>query len=328
MLNMDNLQVFVMAAETENFSRAAQQLHMSQPAVSQQIQSLEQHLGVELFERNGRRISLSAAGQTLLPKARDLIRNCRQVEEAAMALAGEVTGHLSIGCSTASGKYLLPRLLAQYREQYPLVRGTVRIGGRASVIEWLSAGEVDLAVTSERVQRSGLHFRRFFQDEIVLIVPRHHPWATRENVQPEELYGERFILREASSGTHLALLEGLDQVSVDADRLETVLTLGNAEAIVIAVEEGIGLGFVPNVTANRCMALGRIQAVPVENLEMRRWLYLVNNSQQPQTPALQAFWKFVDTIPTSNELTCPSPVKPMEHPLGHSLATSSRISPN
>lgn len=313
MLNLDSLHVFVVAAETENFSRAAKRLHMSQPAVSQHIQALEHQLGVLLFDRHGRHIKLSPAGEALLPLIRNLIRSSRQVEEAAMALSGQVVGHLTIGCSTTSGRYVLPRLLARYREQYPLVRVRVKVGLRSQVIDGLLTGDVDVAVTSERVERSALHYRRFFQDEIVLIVPAGHPWARRESVYPNELYQERFIMREPTSGTYMALVEGLDHVGVDVNRLEIVLTLENSEAIIMAVEEGIGLGFVPRVAAERCLALGRVKVVPLEGVEMKRWLYIAINSALPQTSACRAFHEFMETV-TPNNL-CLIPVSVRTFPL-------------
>lgn len=294
MLDLASLQIFVVAAETENFTRSAQRLHMSQPAVSQHIQALEQHLGVPLFERNGRRISLSPAGEALLPLVQDLMRTCRQVEDAAHTLAGEVAGRLTLGCSTSSGKYLVPQILARYRERYPLVSAAVKVGARSQVLEWLLSGVVDIAVTSDRVQRAGLHFRRFFEDEIVLVAPADHPWVARKSVMAKELYQERFVLREMSSGTQMTLVETLDQVGVDYDRLETVLVLDNSEAILMAVEEHIGLGFVPRVTVERAFSMGRLKIVDIEGVSMKRWLYLVDNSQITHSPAANAFWAFVD----------------------------------
>lgn len=296
MLPLESLHVFVVAAELENFSRAARRLHLSQPAVSQHIQTLEKRLGVQLFERNGRRVRLSAAGETLLPLARDLIRASKQLEEVAFTLSGEVVGHLIVGCSTTSGKYVLPPLLAKFRRKYPLVKGTVKVGLREQVIEWLQTGDVDLAIISERINRSGIHYRQFFEDEIVLIVPANHPWAERGRVSPEALYEEQFIMREPSSGTYMAVVEALDQVGIDVERLERVLTLGNSEAIIMAVEEGIGLGFVPRVAAERCLALGRIRVVELEGLVIRRWLYIAYNGMRAKTPALNAFCEFMEEL--------------------------------
>ncbi|MCS7222708.1 MAG: LysR substrate-binding domain-containing protein [Anaerolineae bacterium] len=306
MLNPESLQIFLVAAEVENFSLAARQLNLSQPAISQHISALEKRLGIQLFERRGRRIKLSAIGEALLPLVRDLVRVQKQIEEAALALSGEVVGHLTIGCATTSGKYVLPRLIAHYRERYPLVRVAMRIRPRTEVMEALLTGEVDVGVTDERIQRSGLYYRRFFQDEIVLIVPASHPWAARETVYPQELYQERFILREPSSGTYMTLEEKLGQVGIEVGRLETVLTLENSEAIIIAVEEGIGLGFVPCIAARRCIALGGVKALRIEGLSMTRWLYLVRNETLPRRPALHAFWQFLDERDVGELLQVPA----------------------
>jgi len=111
------MNVFLTAAETQNFSEAARQLHMTQPAVSMQIQSLEQRLGVDLFERSGRRIQLSEAGETLMPMARELVSMALTIEEAIKSLGGEVVGHLKLGCSTTAGKYILPQLIARFRHR-------------------------------------------------------------------------------------------------------------------------------------------------------------------------------------------------------------------
>jgi DNA-binding transcriptional LysR family regulator len=305
MLDLESLHIFTVAAETENFTRSAQRLHLSQPAVSQHIQALEQQLGLELFVRNGRRISLSPAGEALLPLVQDLMRTCRQVEDAAHALAGEVAGQLTLGCSTSSGKYLVPRILARLRERYPLVRAAVKVGPRSQVLDWLQAGVVDVAVTSDRVQRAGLHFRRFFEDEIVLIAPGDHPWALRRSIAPKELYQERFVLRESSSGTQMTLIDTLDQFGVDYDRLETVLVLDNSEAILMAVEEHIGLGFVPKVTAQRHLTASRIKIVEIDGVAMKRWLYLVDNAQVAHSPAANAFWAFMDEQATLADIRPP-----------------------
>ncbi|MCA9870865.1 MAG: LysR family transcriptional regulator, partial [Anaerolineae bacterium] len=256
MLDLDSLRIFVTAAETENFTRTAQRLHMSQPSVSQHIQNLEQQLGIDLFERHGRRVDLSTAGASLLPLVQEMLRAGRQVEEAALALSGEVAGLITLGCSTSSGKYVVPRVLARYREMYPQVQAAVRVGPRSQVIDWLLAGEADIGITSHRIERSGLHYRRFFEDKISLVVPADHPWAQREIIQAKDLYGERFIFREATAGTQMAVIESLDTLGVDIDHLECVLVLDNSEAIVMAVEENLGVAFVPLVTAERCMTWG------------------------------------------------------------------------
>ena len=296
MLDLDSLRIFVTAAETENFTRTAQRLHISQPSVSQHIQSLEQHLGIELFERHGRRVDLSAVGASLLPLVQEMLRAGRQVEEAARVLNGEVSGLLTLACSTSSGKYIVPRLLARYRDLYPQVQTAMRVGPRSQMLDWLLAGEADVGITSQRVECTGVHYRRFFEDKISLIVPAGHPWAKQVSIQAKDLYGERFIFREATAGTQMAVIESLDALGVDVEHLECGLVLDSSEAIVMAVEENMGVAFVPTVTAERCMTWGHIKAVSVEGMTITHWLYLVDNANRSRTPAANAFWSYVEEL--------------------------------
>lgn len=162
MLNYHELNVFVEAARAENFSVAARRLYLSQPAVSLQISNLEKRLGLELFTRNGRSIQLNEAGRTLLPMAREALQHIKQIEETMSALHGLMIGHISIACSTTVGKYILPRLVAGFRRQYPDVRVTVNVMSRRAAIEWLLDDCAELAVVSARPVHSELEYVPFY----------------------------------------------------------------------------------------------------------------------------------------------------------------------
>ena len=127
MLDSHQLHIFLVAAELENFSEAARQLNLSQPSVSAQIQTLERLLGTQLFNRAGRHISLTEAGQVLLPMAREMVHLSIHIEETMASLEGSVVGHLKLGCSTAVGKYTLPRVIGRFRAQYPQVQVSCNI---------------------------------------------------------------------------------------------------------------------------------------------------------------------------------------------------------
>jgi DNA-binding transcriptional LysR family regulator len=286
MLDWHDLQVFVAAADLENFSAAAQELHLSQPAITQRIRSLEKQLGVKLFERQGRRVHLSEAGAYLLPLAKDLLRRSKRTEEMMQSLRGEVVGHLIIGCSTTTGKYLLPPLMARFCDRYPGVQATVRVGSRNRVLELLAAGQVHLSFTSALNPRREIRYRKFIQDQVVLIAPSNHPWIQKESIEPEEVLQERLILREPGSGTYQAMESALARHDISVDELHTVITVGNSEAIILAVEEGIGVGFVPKLAAQRCMRLGNIQVVPIVDTYMSYTIWMAENTMQP-APAAQ-----------------------------------------
>ena len=293
MLDWHNLQVFVVAAEVENFSTAAQELNLSQPAVTQRIRALERQLGVKLFERQGRRVHLSEAGSYLLPMAKDLLRRSNRLEEMMNSLRGEVVGHLVVGCSTTTGKYLLPPLMARFIERYPGVQATVRVGSRNRVLELLSTREVNLAFASALIPRREIRYHRFIDDEVVLIAPIDHPWHERAPIQPEDLLRERLILREPGSGTYQAMERALARHDISVDELHTVMTLGNSEAIILAVEEGIGVGFVPKLAADRCKRLGNIAIVPIADTVMTYTIWMAENAMQPATAAQLHFVKLL-----------------------------------
>ena len=196
MLGIHELQVFVAAAETENFSAAARKLQLSQPAISFQIQSLEQQLNVQLFQRIGRRISLTEAGRDLLPMAREMINYSAHIEESMCARQGVVKGCVQIGCSTSPGKYVLPHLIGAFRQRFPDVQCSVHVMDRRSVEERLLAQQIHIGVLGLRTRNSDLECWPFFMDRLILIVAPTHCWADRRKVSPAQLQDAQWIFRE------------------------------------------------------------------------------------------------------------------------------------
>ncbi len=293
MLDVYELNIFLVAAETENFSEAARHLNLTQPAVSMQIRSLERKLGVDLFYRAGRTLALTEPGKALMSMARDMVNHAIQIEEEIESLKGEVVGHLKIGCSTATGKYFLPHLVARFRRRYPAVQMTIFNHGRELVLEELSEGAVQLGVVSAPPAGRDVAYRHFFTDHVVLIVPTNHAWARRDIVAVEELRGADFILRDSMSGTREEVEEALQQVGLRLADLNVVMEIGNSEAISMAVEEGIGAAFVSRTVAKRGIELGKIKEVTVAGLSLKRDVYIAHSLRYPATRAQTEFWNFV-----------------------------------
>jgi DNA-binding transcriptional LysR family regulator len=225
--------------------------------------------------------------------AQELVSAARRIEESISSLQGEMVGEFEIGCSTASGKYLLPSLIARFRRMYPLVRTNVLVSSRDSVIKKLVAGEIALGVSSRRVEHRDLEYNDFFTDEVILTVPADHPWAGFRHVYPDDLLDEPIILREESAGTIEVLKKGLLEQDISMDMLNIAMVLGNAEAIAMAVEEGIGIAFISRLAAARGIELGRIVEVEVDGMKLYRKIYLARNQRFPSTRAQNEFWKFV-----------------------------------
>ena len=309
LINLNDLAVFLVACETKNFSQAGRQLHLSQPAISQTINNLEKHFGTKLFLRQGRTVVLAEIGQAIRPMAQELVSAARRMEETVSSLQGEVVGEFEIGCSTTSGKYLLPSLIARYRRKYPLVRINVLVTSRDSVIKKLVSGEVAMGVSSKRIDHRDLEYKDFFSDEVILIAPADHRWADYRRVFPDDLLDEPMILREESAGTIEVLKKGLLEHDISFDMLNVVMGLGNAEAIEMAVEEGIGLAFISRLAAARGLELGRIVEVEVDGMQIYRKIYLARNQRFPTTRAQSEFWDFVHQpeIDMANHISTPVP---------------------
>jgi DNA-binding transcriptional LysR family regulator len=296
MLDAHQLNVFLTAAETLNFTQTARHLHMSQPSVSQHIQSLEKNFSVKLFVRKGRHIELTDAGRTLLPLARDMVRLSITIQETMNSLKGDVYGHLMVGCSTTPGKYILPLILAQFHKEHSRVQVTCNVTGQQHSIEMLSEGRVNVAlVTSQNRFTKNAEFFKFIEDPVVLIVPVNHPWAKAGGVEPHDLLKETFILREEGSGTLQAVRDALHSVDIELSDLTTLLTLGNSEAIALAVQEGLGVGFVSRLVVDYFTQDRSIAAVPIRNLDIVQEIYIGFQTRHPASAAQAAFRRFINT---------------------------------
>jgi DNA-binding transcriptional LysR family regulator len=293
MLNLQELTVFVAAAEGRSFSEGARRLHLSQPSVSQTIKNLERQLGVKLFVRVGHHAQLSDFGEILLPMARQLLANAQQIEEEVAALSGSVVGRFDIGCSTTSGKYLLPRLIARFRDQFPQVRINVLISSRETVLKRLLEGQTAFGVSSKCIDHQNLDYQSFFCDEVILIAPADHPWSKDRHIELRNLLDVPILLRESGSGTFELVMQALGAHHISPDMLDVAMVLGNTEAIAMSVEEGLGVAFVSRLAAVRQLEMGHVVEIGVENLDLRRNLYLARNRAFPFTRAQSTFWDFV-----------------------------------
>lgn len=293
MLNVHQLNVFVIAAETLNFTQTAKRLHLTQSSVSQHIKSLENQLGVQLFERKGRSLEITDAGMVLLPMAREIVEDSIRAAEQMELLKNEIHGHLVVGCNTAPGKYILPILLAKFHQQYPLVRISCQVLPPRQVQEGMAEGEIHFTLSNIAESSSeGAEYVLYLEEPIELIAPLNHPWAERGEIDPVDLYEEQFISREKNSGTYQNVAKGLLDVGVDIDKLDTFLEMGTSEALALAVEQELGVGFVSKIILET-ICPNRVAVVKVRGLNVLQPIYLGRQTAFPATSAQAAFWDYV-----------------------------------
>ncbi len=299
MLNVHQLNVFVTAAETLNFTVTAKRLHLTQSSVSQIIKTLEQQLEVELFKRKARTLKLTDAGNVLLPMAREIVESSIRATERMELMKEQVHGHLIVGCNTAPGKYVLPVLLAKFNEVYPLVRFSCKVLPQDQALDMLSKGDIHFAFTNVGDMNQGTtEIHLYLQEPLVLIVPDGHPWTEQKKVEPEELYEERFIMREPGSGTYTNVKRGLAELGIDIAKLNVFMEMGTSEAIALAVQQGLGVGFISKMILQK-ICQDNVRSVKVKGLDIIQNIYFGRQLINPASAAEVAFWNFIRDLDTS-----------------------------
>jgi DNA-binding transcriptional LysR family regulator len=284
-MNVSQLRTFVTVVDHGSFSEAARILGISQPAVTMQIQALEADLDVTLLDRGYRKIELTEAGRTLLPYARRVLEELEKARESIDSLTGTVSGRLSIAASTTPGQYILPRLLGSFLETYPEVGVTLHIFDTSEVIARVESGAADIGMTGAEVHGARVLYERLGSDDLLLVCPPGHPLAGKSNVLFTDLVNEPFVVRESGSGTRMVAEEIIRRGGVDPAELRIVLELGTNEAVVSAVEGGMGLGIVSALSATCALKLGTIALVREASFPVARPLFLVLPRRTPTRAA-------------------------------------------
>ncbi len=274
-MNIAQLRTFVAVVEHRSFSGAARALGISQPAVTMQVQALEADLGVTLLDRAYRSVDLTEAGRALLPYARKVLAELDDARDAIAELSTTVGGHLEVAASTTPGQYVLPRLLGGFLREFPDVSVALRVLDTAAVVEHVESGDAHIGMVGAEVHGARVHYERLGSDDLVMICPPDHPVLARESVLLSELVEEPFIVREPGSGTRMVVEEAMQRSGIDPSELRVVMELGTNEAVLSAVEGGMGIGVVSMWVAEKALELGTVGRVPEHGFPLARPLFLV-----------------------------------------------------
>jgi molybdate transport repressor ModE-like protein len=291
-VNLHLLRIFSAVAQHASFSRAAEALHISQPAVSKGVRELEAQLGSPLVERGPGGVRLTEAGRVLITHARVLFAAEQAAEEALEALRGLHHGTLRIGASTTVATYFLPPLLGKFYRAHPAVELRLTSANTAKVADLLLHRELDVALVEGPLESDDIIVKPWRTDELVFIVPGEHPFANRKRpVQLNALAGEVLVLREPGSGTRDVAWEALKDAGLTPRR---ILEVSSNEAITRVVAAGLGVGIVSSIVAADQITLGRLKSLTVEGLTIQRSLTRLFLPNRQPSPAAVAFECLLD----------------------------------
>lgn len=291
------LKVFRAVAAEMSFRKAAEVLHLSQPAVSQQVRSLEEEAGARLFDRgnsdgHGSQISLTEAGRVLLEYATAAAETMAEAQRALAALNDDVAGELRLGASTTIAQYVLPRILGAFLRQYPNVHLSVMSGNTERIAEAVGGEQVALGLIEGPAMRRDVKTERMVEDEMVLIAAPGHAWARAGKIAPAELTKVPMLLRERGSGSRRVVERALKKAGIPLRSLHVAMELDSTEAIISGVEAELGVGFVSRCAIGKAMRLGTVRTVPVKGLEIVRDFSFIHLAGAEVSGAAAAFQRF------------------------------------
>ena len=284
-MNLEHLKTFQEVIRLGSFSEVAKKLAISQPAVSFQIQKLEQELGTRLIDRSRRDITLTAAGKRLLSFAESIEGERGQLQHDLEQLRDEVSGELLIAASTIPGEFLIPRLLAKFKRMHPAVRVQVDISDSLAVIDGVRENRYELGFCGIPPEGQELTSLKVAEDRIVLAVFPEHPFAQRDQISAGELEGEAIIFRENNSGTQRNLESYLSREGLNLKKLAPTLILGTSQAVVAAIKE--------SSVEVKGLALGLVKQVRITGLDLKRDFYCVYRKERVVSRLVEEFINFV-----------------------------------
>jgi DNA-binding transcriptional LysR family regulator len=293
-MNLDHLRTFQEVVKLGSFSDVAKKLAISQPAVSFQIQKLENELGMRLIDRTQRVITLTTAGKRLLRFAESIEVAREHLQHDLEQMREEVSGDLLIAASTIPGEFLLPPLLAKFKRIHPAVRIQVDVSDSLAVINSVRDNTYELGFCGVAPEGKELTLFKVAQDEITLIVFPEHTFAQRSEISPGELEGEPLIFREDTSGTQRSLESLLSRGGLDLRNWVPSLILGTTQAVVSAVEDKAGIAFVSTLAINKSLSLGLVRQVSISGLKLSRDFYCIYRKERMVSRLLEEFINFIE----------------------------------
>jgi DNA-binding transcriptional LysR family regulator len=291
------LKVFCTVAETRSFSKTSEIIHLTQPAVSLQIQALEEMYETKLFDRSSSRVTLTPAGEVLYKYAKEILALYSSAEKVIGEMTGLVKGSITIGAGSTIGNYLLPSVISDFRKTHPKIKMHLFVANMQRVIELLNAGNINIGLVEGDVKRQKIVVEKLLSDELLLIVPPHHQWAKRKEVSIAELIEEPFILREAGSGTRQTIEKFLARHGITLHSMKVSMVLGTTQAIKEAVENGLGVSIVSRWAARKECKYGTLTMLSFKEESIVRNFSLITYKNSVSSHAIEEFLAYLKSYP-------------------------------
>lgn len=284
------MRVFIAVAEKENFTRAAEFLHMTQPAVSQYIQSLERAVGTKLLERSNKYVRLNKAGEIVYHHAKEILALYDRMQYLVDDLRHSASGDISIGASYTYGEYVLPHIISQVMKQYPGVKPTITIGNTQEIEARVAGKQLDIGVVEGGMKHDKLRMEPIASDRMSIIVGAEHRLAKDEKTNLTNLHGETWIVRESGSGTREATDKMFAKHGIIPDK---IMEFGSTQIIKESVEAGLGISLLSHWAIRKELSLGTLKVLNIDGFPFTRTFSLITASTPFYTKTMEVFMEML-----------------------------------
>jgi DNA-binding transcriptional LysR family regulator len=288
-LDLHRLEVFCKVVELRSFTKAGEEMLLSQPTISEHIRSLEEKLGEKLLDRLGREIIPTPVGNILYRYAHKMLQLREDAIQAVARVKGELSGPLILGASPDPGTYILPKIVGSFKASHTSTQITIKILGIAEIVEAVLRGGLEIGLIGSEWKDSRLELEEISSDELTLTVFPGHPWCGRKEVLLEEIYGESFILRERGSGTRMVVDRMLEKHGFDFAKLFVVAEMATTEAVRQSIKAGIGISILSKRAIAEDLDRGSLHAVSLKAIRFVRPVYLIQRKKRHLSPICSAF---------------------------------------
>jgi len=293
-IDFRHLETFCRVAALKSFSRAADDLFLTQPTVSGHILSLERSLSLRLFDRTGREIRLTKAGEMFLRYASKILTVRKDLLNALSEFSQGIRGELSLGASTIPGEYLLPRLMGDFKREHPRFTLSLRISDTKEIVQELLQGHIEFGLIGAKVDHPSLHYEKFEEDEIIVIAPSDHPLTRKRSVGFEDLLKEPWIIREEGSGTQMTVERVLRKKGKSLKDFNVAIEMGSTSSVKEGVKAKLGLAFISRRAVEEELNRHLFASITLEGLEsISRQIYIVSQRGKTVSPAGTEFLRFL-----------------------------------
>jgi len=293
-IDFRHLETFCRVADLKSFSKAADDLFLTQPTVSGHILSLEHSLSLRLFDRTGREVRLTKAGEVFLRYASKILSSRKDLLNALSEYSQGIRGELSMGASTTPGEYLLPKLMGHFKKEHPHFTLSLKIADTKEVAQLVLEGDVEYGMIGGKLNHNFLHYEKYEEDEIIVVAPSGHPLTKKKKADLTDLLKEPWIIREEGSGTQMAVEKGLRKKGKSLKQFNVVMEMGSTSAVKEGVKAGLGLAFISKRAVEEELKQGLFSRIHVEGIDpISRQLYIVSHRGRTLSPIGMEFLRFL-----------------------------------